>query len=97
MAAPMVKQDLRCTEVAPLRPTIKGSLEPALEPTDVDAELALVIREWEPSADGKVLHGYVPFSVRTSVRKTNIEHSDMISLLDARGWLTNFVVDSYLS
>ena len=97
MAAPMVKQDLRCTEVAPLRPTIKGSLEPALEPTGVDAKLALIISEWERSADGKVLHGYVPFSVRTSVRKTNIEHSDMISLLDARGWLTNFVVDSYLS
>ena len=55
MAAPMVKQDLRCTEVAPLRPTIKGSLEPALEPTAVDAELALIITSWVPSVDGKEL------------------------------------------
>ena len=55
MAAPIVKQDLRCMEVAPLRPTIKGSLEPALEPTAVDAELALIITSWVPSVDGKEL------------------------------------------
>ena len=92
-AAPIAKNELRCLEVAPPRTEVKGSITPAIDPTNVDPALAVTISEWLfPSGTG-----YSPFAVRTTSKRAKIEASDMIALLDEKGWLTNFISDSYLS
>eukprot|EP00966_Prymnesium_polylepis_P090662 2099395-Prymnesium_polylepis.1 len=65
MTAPIVKQALRCMEVVPLRPTIKQGLSRAGTRTDgrgcragIDHQLVGAVGP----VDGKVLHGYAPFS-----------------------------------
>ena len=65
-AAPTVKDQLRCVEVAPPRTEVKGSLKAAIQPT-LDAALAVHINAWATS-----IAGFSRFAVRTTstLRKT---------------------------